>query len=317
MPTFKSKMVNFMIRNNHRFRGKISKEVFDMNTSIDGFRERCEKGANRFAKVPADVSVEEVSIDGMKAEWLVPEKADRGKTILYVHGGGYVSGSCNDHRSIVASFAKRTGIAFLIYEYGLAPEHPFPAAIDDSVKAYQWLLSSGYLPENIVIAGESAGGGLCLALLLALKERDIAKPVAAVAMSPWTDLTCSGESYHTKNRKSPAPLNSWHVFAKHYAGENPRNNPLISPLFGDLSLLPPLLIISGVDDELFDDGERFSIKAREAGVDVTFIAGEGQIHCYPLLDRMFKEATDAMDVMVAFIRKHLMTHVNAPVLKCE
>ncbi len=106
MPTFKSKMVNFMIRNNHHLRGKISKEVFDMNTSIDGFRERCEKGANRFAKVPADVSVEEVSIDGMKAEWLVPEKADREQAILYVHGGGYVSGSCNDHRSIVTSFAK-------------------------------------------------------------------------------------------------------------------------------------------------------------------------------------------------------------------
>ena len=123
---------------------------------------------------------------------------------------------CNDHRGIVAKFAKNTGVTNLLYEYRLAPEHPFPAGLNDSVKVYQWLLDSGFKPDNILVAGESAGGGLCLALLLALKEFEMALPVAAVSISPWTDLTCSGDSYRTKNKVSLAPLNSLTVFSKYY-----------------------------------------------------------------------------------------------------
>jgi acetyl esterase/lipase len=223
--------------------------------------------------------------------------------ILYVHGGGYVSGSCNDHRGFVSKFAKATGAATLVYEYRLAPEHPFPAAVEDSVKIYNWLLEQGHLPANILVAGESAGGGLCLALLLALKEQALPMPAAAVAISPWTDLTCSGDSYKTKNDRSPAPIDSWFVFSSHYAGNSPVNLPLISPLFGDLAGLPPLFINSGEDDELFDDGARFAEKAARAGVDVTFRRGPGMIHCYPLLAPMFPEATEAMAEIVGFVRK--------------
>jgi acetyl esterase/lipase len=146
---------------------------------------------------------------------------------------------------------------------------------------------------------------LVLALLLALKEQQIQLPKAAVSMSPWTDLTCSSESYLTKNKVSPAPLNSWYVFSSHYIGSNKADNPLISPLFGDLKGLPPLLIVSGVDDELFEDGEKFYLKAKAAGVDVRFIAGEGMVHCYPLLAPMFPEATEAMNKIVNFIKSHL------------
>lgn len=196
MASFKSKMFNFLMRHRHLLHGKLKKETFDFNTSIADFREQCEKSAKKFGSLPDGISNREETIEGMKCEWLIPQGSDADKIILYVHGGGYVSGSCNDHRGFVGRFAKNTGVINLIYEYRLAPENPFPAALDDSVKIYQWLLSSGFKPENIIMAGESAGGGLCLATLLALKEQGIPLPAAAVAISPWTDLTCSSASYN-------------------------------------------------------------------------------------------------------------------------
>ncbi len=305
MPSFKSRMFNFLLRNRHLFQGILKKEAYDFNTSIAGFRELCEKGATRYAKIPKEITIKEQVIEGIKSEWLIPDGANPEKLIFYVHGGGYVSGSCSDHRAFVSKFAKNTGVTNLVYEYRLAPENPFPAAVDDSIKVYQWILASGFKPENILIAGESAGGGLCLAILLALKERNIALPAAAVSISPWTDLTCSSDSYRTKNKMSLAPLNSWTVFSKHYIGDNEATNPLISPLFGELKGLPPILINSGVDDELFEDGEKFYLKAKRAGVDISFRAGIGMVHCYPLLAPFFREATEAMDEIVDFVRKHL------------
>ncbi|MDP4266581.1 MAG: alpha/beta hydrolase [Bacteroidota bacterium] len=304
MTSLKSKIFNFLIRNRHFFTGKLRKEIFDFNTSIAEFRNRCEKGASKYSKIPKEIKVREQTIEGIKSEWLIPDGSDLKKVILYVHGGGYVSGSCNDHRGFVSNFALKTGVKNLVYEYRLAPENPFPAALEDSVKIYQWLLSSEFNAKDIIIAGESAGGGLCLAILLALKERNISLPLAAVAISPWTDLTCSSDSYKTKNNVSVAPLNSWTVFSKYYVGNNPATIPLISPLFGDLKGLPPIFINSGVDDELFEDGEKFFYKAKEAGVDISFRKGIGMIHCYPLLAPMFKEATEAMDEIVDFIKMH-------------
>jgi len=298
-------MFNFILRNRHLLKGKLKKETFDMNTSIQDFRDLCEKGANKYAKIADGVAINPQIIDGINAEWLIPNGADTEKVILYVHGGGYVSGSCNDHRAIISKFAKNTGITNLLFEYRLAPENPFPAGLNDSVNMYQFLLDSGFKPKNIVIAGESAGGGLCLATLLALKERNIALPAAGVAISPWTDLSCSSDSYLSKNKVSIAPLNSWTVFSKHYVGENQADTPLISPLFGELKGLPPLFINSAVDDELYDDGEKFYLKAKEAGVEIAFRPGIGMVHCYPLLAPMFNEATEAMDEIVQFIKNHL------------
>ncbi|HEX2394722.1 MAG TPA: alpha/beta hydrolase [Bacteroidales bacterium] len=306
MASLKSRIFNFIVRNGHLFRGKLKKEEFTLNTSILEFRQLCERGAKKHSNFPNDVIVRKQQINNIKSEWLIPENADSKKLILYVHGGGYVSGSCSDHRSFVSKFAKYTGITNLIYEYRLAPEFPFPAALDDSIEIYQWLLLSGYEPGDIVIAGESAGGGLTLAILLALKDRKIPQPKAAVAVSPWTDLTCSSDSYLTKNRVSPAPINSWNVFSRYYIGDNQSTNPLISPLFGDLKHLPPIFINSAVDDELYEDGEKFYLKAKESNVDITFRAGEGMVHCYPLLAPMFREATEAMNEIVLFIRKHLI-----------
>lgn len=305
MTSFKSQFFNFVIQHNHLFRGKLKKETFTMDTSIEKFRDDCEKGAVRFAKIPNNIQLKEQNIEGIKSEWLIPAGANPEKLILYVHGGGYVSGSCSDHRGFVSKFAQFTRVTNLIFEYRLAPENPFPAALDDSLKIYQWLLSAGYKTENILMAGESAGGGLCLATLLALKEKTIPLPAAAVAISPWTDLTCSGESYKTKNKFSPAPLNSWSVFSNHYRGNTAANNPFVSPLYGDLNGLPPLFINSAENDELFDDGEKFSLKAKSAGVDVTFRKGTNMLHCYPLLAPMFPEATEAMNEIVDFVKYYL------------
>lgn len=305
MASVKSKLFNMMMRNRHLFRGKLRKKIFDDNTSIGDFRRLCEDGAAKYAKIPEGIEIKQTTISGIKGEWIIPKEADQEKIILYVHGGGYVSGSCNDHRGFVSKFAKRCGIINLVYEYRLAPENPFPAALDDSIKVYQSLLTMGKKPENIIIAGESAGGGLTLAILLALKEYKISLPAAAVAISPWTDLTCSSGSYATKNKVSVAPLNSWLVFSKHYVGNNRADNFLVSPLFGDLSGLPPIYINSGEDDELFEDGEKFYLKAKVAGVDITFRTGVNMVHCYPLLAPMFKEATEAMDEICRFIKKHI------------
>ena len=305
MTSWKSRMFNLILRNRHLLQGKWKKEVFDFNTSIEGFRDQCEKGALQALKKPEGVTVQEEIIAGIKSEWLIPEGTDRQKVVLYVHGGGYVSGSCLDHRGFVMKLARNTGVTHLVYEYRLAPEYPYPAALDDSVKVYEHLLDSGFRPENILMSGESAGGGLCLAILLALKDRGISLPVAAVAISPWTDLTCSSDSYRTKNRMSLAPLNSWNVFSAYYAGNNRADLPFISPLFGDLKGLPPLFINSGVDDELYEDGEKFSLKAKQAGVDVTFRAGTGQVHCYPLLAPLFPEATEAMKEICDYIKAQL------------
>jgi epsilon-lactone hydrolase len=302
MASFKASTINFLLRNRHILNGKFRKETYDMNTSIQEFRDLCEKGASRYAKIPEGINIVPENIKGMKCEWIIPQNADNSKVIMYVHGGGYVSGSCSDHRGFVSKFAKRSGYINLVYEYRLAPEHPYPAALDDSLTMYRFLLEEkGYKPENIILTGESAGGGLTLSLLLVLKDQNFPIPMAAVAISPWTDLTCSGESYTTKNKRSLAPMNSWHVFSKHYCNNTDPSHPYISPLFGDLKGLPPIHINAGTDDELFDDSKRFFLNAKEKNVEITFTSGEEMVHCYPLFSPVFKEAKEAMDEICEFI----------------
>jgi acetyl esterase/lipase len=304
MPSFKSRLVNALIRHRHLLRGRLRREVFTPESSIPAFRAQCEQSAARMSRLPAGVRVEPTRLGGIAAEWLIPAGAPPDRAILYVHGGGYVSGSCADHRGFVATFAGRLGVAAVTYEYRLAPEHPYPAAVQDSLSAYKTLLEK-YAPEHLLIAGESAGGGLCLALLLAIQQAGLPLPCAAVAITPWVDLTCSSAGYRTRNRRSAAPMHSWTVFSAHYARDADRRDPLLSPVFGDLRGLPPLLLNAGMDDELYDEAEIFAERAKAAGVDVTFRSGEGMIHCYPLLAPLFPEAVAAMDEIAAFVRRHL------------
>ncbi len=306
MTSLKAKIMIGLMRNRHLFKGRLRKET--QNASIEAvlnFRSACEKGAERFGKLPKGISIKQEVIHTTISEWIIPEIALENKLIFYVHGGGYVSGSCNDHRSLVSKIAFNSGITVLLYEYGLAPENPFPTALDDSLNIYNAVLEKGYQPRDIVVMGESAGGGLCLALLLLLRDKSIQLPSAAVAISPWTDLSCSSETYLTKNKVSLAPLNSWNVFSYYYVAKSNVRNPYISPLFGDLKGLPPLFINAGNSDELFDDAKKFTDKAKQAGVDVFFREGQGMVHCYPMMAPFFTEATEAMNEVIEFIHKHL------------
>jgi monoterpene epsilon-lactone hydrolase len=163
MPGLQNRLLHFMKQHRHLLHFRLKRESFDWNTeaSILRFRQECERGS-RSGKMPDGIEVSPVIIDGISAEWICPSFAIKDKVIFYTHGGGYMSGSCSDHRSVVAKFVRGSEVGALLFEYRLAPEHPFPAAIDDSVKAYRWLLAQGIAPSNIVITGESAGGGLCL-----------------------------------------------------------------------------------------------------------------------------------------------------------
>jgi len=306
MASFKSKFLIGILRHRHIFRGRLKKEKMNLDVvEVLSFRETCEKGAARMGKLPRGITVQQELLNMVLSEWLIPANAPDGKLIFYVHGGGYVSGSCNDHRTVVSKIALKTKITALLYEYGLAPENPFPASIFDSINVYQKVLEKGYLPENIIMMGESAGGGLCLALLQALRDKNIPLPKAAVAIQPWTDLSCSGASYKTKNNLSLAPLNCWNVFSHYYVAKNDVRNPYISPLFGNLTGLPPIYINVGDSDELYDDSIRFYEKAKQAGTDITLKEGRGMIHCYPLLAPLFREATEAMDEIVGFVTTNL------------
>lgn len=308
MPSLRSRLLVFTMKNHHLLRFRLRKEHIDWNKqeSILEFRRKCEEGARRFGKIPAGIDIIPVTIDGLTAEWIQPSQPTRDKVIFFVHGGGYVSGSCSDHRIHVSKFVKGTNIRALLYEYRLAPEHTFPAALDDSVKAYRWLLDQGISSSKIVFAGDSAGGGLCLATLLALRDQSLPLPSAAAVLSPWTDLTCSGESYRSNARKCLSPEGTWTAFSKHYVGDYDPKLPWISPLYGDLHDLPPLLIYAGGDEILRDDSLFLAEKAQKAGVNVTLRVGDGLFHCFPVCAPLFPEATQAMDEICTFIKHHLM-----------
>jgi monoterpene epsilon-lactone hydrolase len=175
------------------------------------------------------------------------------------------------------------------------------------------LLAQGVSSCNIVFVGDSAGGGLALATLLALRDKGIPLPGAAVALSPWTDLRCTGESYRSNARKCLAPEGTWTAFSKHYVGDHDPGAPLVSPLHGDLHGLPPMLIVAGGDEILRDDATGFADKARAAGVDVTLRVGKGMFHCYPVCAPLFPEATRAMGEICAFINRHVARGRDLPV----
>lgn len=238
-------------------------------------------------------------------EWLTPPHSPSDKALLYCIGGGYISGTCSDHRNMVAKIARGSGVKVLQFNHRLAPEDPFPAALEDALSAYRWLLDQGYLPENLMIVGESAGGGLCLATLLAIRDLSLPLPKAAVALSPFTDLTLSGESWRTRAKECLSPPGMNAICAKAYAAACDPSHPWISPLFGDLSGLPPLYLSVGDWETLRDDCTRFAAKAHKAGVDVTLVVGEKMVHCYPLMAPFFPEATAALADVNAFIRKQL------------
>ena len=205
MQTISSKIIIGLVKNRHLFKGKLKPEVVDEDFSVDKFRADIDAVSARI-KLPKNITTEKIIINQIQAEWIIPANPMEGKMLLYIHGGGFISGSCLTHRMHVAKFANGSQLRSLVFDYRLAPEHPFPAGLEDCIEVYSWLLQHGYQPQDIVVGGESAGATLTLSLLLALKERGISLPKAAFSISPVTDLRCLADSFVYNAPNDVAPM---------------------------------------------------------------------------------------------------------------
>lgn len=252
------------------------------------------------------VTLTEVDAGGVPADWAVADGGEDAPVVLYLHGGGYVIGSRVSHRPLATRLAAAIGGRVLLPEYRLAPEHPAPAAIDDAVTAYRWLLDQGIDPQRIVVAGESAGGGLAASVLTTVRDEGLPLPAAGLLLSPWVDLALSGATITTHAELdlllSPELLELW---AEQYAGELGRTDPRVSPLYADLVGLPPLFVQVGTREVLLDDATRLVERALAAAVDVELVIAEGMIHIWQLFAGMVPEADEAVAQAVGFAKRFL------------
>src|SRR3989304_3368710 len=266
------------------------------------------KNYARAIKLSADVMREPAETFPVSAEWITTPEINQDRVLLYLPGGAYFLPYDNPHRDLIARLGRGAQMRALVIDYRLAPEHPYPAALEDVTRGYQWLLKQGYSPTNIAIAGDSSGGGLALATLLRLRDADTPFPAAVVCISPWTDLTGSGASMKSKTKADfinhPGYMKTT---AKFYAGDHDLKIPYISPLYADLTGLPPLLIQVGTREVLLDDSIRLAEQARNAGVDVALEVWKGMFHIFQLGAGFVPEARKAVENIATFLRQHVGT----------
>jgi monoterpene epsilon-lactone hydrolase len=271
--------------------------------SIPELRAGFEQMASLMPATP-DIQRESVSAGQVAAEWLAAPKTDASRVVLYLHGGGYVLGSLNTHRDLASRISRAAQARVLLIDYRLAPEHPHPAAVEDATACYRWLLSQNVKPARITIAGDSAGGGLTVATLVALRDAGTELPAAAVCLSPWVDLEGIGESMTTKVAEDPMVQRDGlqKMAAAYLAGQSPRT-PLAAPLYADLSGLPPLLIQVGTAETLLDDSTRLAERARKAGVRVTLDSWQDMIHVWQAFAPILPEGQQAIEGIGKFVRE--------------
>jgi acetyl esterase/lipase len=270
--------------------------------TVQAIREHMDSMARVFP-VPGDVVAEPVRAGGFPAEWIAAPPFDPGRAVLYLHGGAYVFGSLRSHRELASRVARAAGARALAIEYRLAPEHPFPAAVDDAVEAYRWMLAQGIKPEKIAIAGDSAGGGLTVATLVALRDAGEPLPAAGVCLSPWVDLEGLGASMTLQAARDPIIQKANLLeMAAHYLGGADAKSPLASPLHADLAGLPPLFIQVSTAETLYDDAIRLAERAKGAGVDVTLDPWEDLLHVWHIFP-MVPEAREAIDRVGRFLKQ--------------
>ena len=251
-----------------------------------------------------DVKVRDHPFDLFEGAWVIPQDERRQGVILYLHGGGYTCGDLDYAKGFAATLADEEGVRVFCAAYRLAPEHPFPAALDDALEAYRYLISKGYGGDHIMLCGESAGGGLCYALCLKLKELKMAMPCGIIAISPWTDLTASGESYETNRDNDPSlTAEVLEFYAQCYAAGRDRLDPLLSPLFGDLTGMPPSLIFAGGDEILLDDSRRLHSRLLQCGCRSSLHIAPERWHAYVLYQ--LKENQDDFVTINEFLNKRL------------
>lgn len=290
MASFRSSILRFLIRN-----------TMNWNKSLGEIRTDLER-LNKKADIPQNIKVQAISARGVKAELIEPVGAPSDKIVIYLHGGGYCLGIVNTNRSFVAKIAAGTGFRTLLVDYRVAPENPFPAAIEDVVAVYRWLLGSGYLPHNIAFMADSSGCGLTLAALMNLKNDTVSMPAAAAFITPMVDLTGSGESFVTRKDVDPFQYLDPLSIIKNYIGDNNPKLPVLSPLFGDLQGLPPMLIHAGDYDVFLSDAVRLGKKARESGIEVTFKIWDKMWHIFHMNADFLPDAKTALEEICAYIK---------------
>ena len=278
---------------------KLKAVPVDPTASIGRRRGAMEKAAFR---LDSDCTAEPVTAGGVPGEWVSAPGADPGRNVLYLHGGGYTIGSIKTHRCLAGWVSRAAKARVLIIDYRLAPEHPFPAAVDDSLAAYRFMLDSGVNPARTVVAGDSAGGGLAVAALLAIRDAKLPLPAAAVCLSPWVDMEGTGESMKTKADVDPMVGPNLADMAKAYLGGKDLRTPLASPLYADLKGLPPMLIQVGTAEVLLDDSSRLAERARQAGVEVVYEPWENMIHVWQIFVPMLDESKQAVARIGEYIR---------------
>ena len=272
------------------------------NPTVEEYREGFERLSARVG-VGANTTIKEVDANGVPGELVTADRSSDEAVTLYLHGGGYVIGSPLTHRELARRLSVETGGSILVIDYRLAPENPFPAAVEDSVSAYSWLLDRGLEPSSLSIAGDSAGGGLAVATLVSLKDQGIPLPSCGVTLSPWVDMEVIGESMSTRADVDPMIQRDGLItMAQTYLnGADPRS-PLAAPIYADLTGLPPLLIQVGTRETLYDDAIRLACRAVEAGLRVSFEPWEEMIHVWHLFAPLLDEGQQAIERIGEFIR---------------
>ncbi len=281
-----------------------SREADESQGATEGRRRSFERMTDDFTiDVPARYS--RVNAGGVTAEWVTAEGASDSRVVLYFHGGGYIIGSPRTHRAMLAHLSRDAAARVLALDYRLAPEHPFPAPVEDAVAAYRWLLSEGFDPANIVLGGDSAGGGLTIAALVQIRYLGLPIPAAGVCVSPWVDMEGLGDSMETRAAADPmVGKENLMVSAKTYLGGADPRAPLAAPLYADLHGLPPILIQVGDAEVLLDDSTRLAGIAREAGVDVQMDVWDDMIHVWHVFAPILPEGKQAIKQAGDFIKKH-------------
>ena len=255
---------------------------------------------------PPPGAFEPVSAGAVPAFWSGPPGEGAGGVLLYLHGGGYVIGDAFNYRALWSALARASGARGLGLDYRLAPEHPFPAAVEDAVAAYRWLLDGGHAPGQVVVAGDSAGGGLAVSALVEARRQGLPMPAGVFAISPWADLACMGASIQGKAQEDPSlTIAGLHNCARQYLGSAPAGSALASPINADLTGLPPLLIHVGSAEILLDDAVRLAGAAGAAGVRTRLEVWPGMPHVWHAFAFMLDEGLEATAEAGAFLRKCL------------
>jgi len=277
------------------------------NDPIEKLRKMVDGGAG-LGKFPESVQSKRISIEHIPAELLTHPQADARSALLYLHGGGYALGSIKTHRATAGQLADVGKIHALIIDYRRPPEHPFPAALQDALIAYDWLRKNGY--ERIMIAGDSAGGGLALSTVVSLRDKHAPMPVMVICLSPLTDLECTGESMISNAKRDPWLTIDMKILFNYYTGGHDPRDPLISPLYADFAKFPPIVIHVGTDEILLSDSTRLADKAKAAGVDVQIKIWPGMWHIFPFFAPFVPESAQAIVEIGEAIKSH--NHLGEP-----